>query len=60
MVEQKQPQKPKTAKIKLLYDAWLDEDVRTPAGSVVDTDIETAKRLIAEKKAERADPFPGE
>lgn len=46
--------------VKLLYDTWLEADVRTPAGQVVHVDIATARRIIGEGKAERADPMPGE
>ncbi len=50
----------RTIAVRLLYDTWLEEDVRTVAGTVVDVDIEDAKRMIKDKKAERADPMPGE
>lgn len=50
----------KTAPIKLLFDFWAVEDVRTPAGTVIDLPTDQAKALIAAGKAERADPLPGE
>jgi hypothetical protein len=46
--------------IRLLYDAWLKEDERTPAGTVLDVPVALAKKLLGEKKAERADPLPGD
>lgn len=46
--------------VRLLYDVWLVEDVRTPAGSVINMDIDAARKVLAEGKAERADPLPGE
>jgi hypothetical protein len=46
--------------VKLLYDTWLVEDERTPAGKVIEVTITDAKRLIAAGKAERADPLPGD
>jgi hypothetical protein len=50
----------KTVPVKLLYDAWLEADVRTPAGEVVDLPMSKAKELLAAGKAERADRLPGE
>jgi hypothetical protein len=57
-----QPPQPKggDVPIRLKYDTWFKEDQRTKAGAIVKTDLETAKRLIADGKAERADPLPGE
>lgn len=52
--------KEKTTPVRIFYDTWMEEDVRTPAGSVVDLPISKAKELIAQGKAERADKFPGE
>ncbi len=49
-----------TVPIRLLYDHWFRADERTMAGSVVNLDIGTAKRILAEHKGERADPLPGE
>lgn len=54
------PAKGGSTPIRLMYDTWFKEDERTRAGSVVKVDVETAKRLIREGKAERADPLPGE
>jgi hypothetical protein len=55
------PPKPKTVPVKLLYACWCGPDgARVPKGEVVDLDIELAKALMAEGKAERADPLPGE
>lgn len=50
----------KTTPVKILYDTWFEEDIRTPAGKVVSVSVSEAKRLIAAGKAERADPLPGE
>lgn len=57
-----QPPEPKKGEtpIRLKADVWFQDDVRTTAGAVVKVDVETAKRLIAADKAERADPLPGE
>lgn len=52
--------KEKTTPVKILYDTWMEADVRTPAGSVVDLPISKAKELIEQGKAVRADKFPGE
>lgn len=52
-------QKAKTAPILLLADYW-GEDGRCPAGKVIDLPIADAKALIADGKAERADPMPGD
>lgn len=49
-----------TVPVRLKYDTWFKADERTTAGTVVSVDIETAKRLIADDKAERADPLPGD
>jgi hypothetical protein len=54
------PANPKTIPIRLLYDTWFQDDVRTQAGTVVSADLDAAKALIAEGKAERADPLPGD
>lgn len=48
------------ATVKLLYDVWEAEDVRHEAGSTVSLPMDLAKSLLAEKKAERADPLPGD
>lgn len=58
--EQPPPSKGGNTPIRLMYDTWFKEDERTRAGAVVKVDVETAKRLIREGKAERADPLPGE
>lgn len=57
--------KPKPAEranvpIRLRYDCWFKADERTAAGTVLNVSIDDAKRLIANGKAERADPLPGE
>ncbi|MBX5206693.1 hypothetical protein [Rhizobium sp. NZLR11] len=52
--------KEKTTPVKLLYDTWLEADVRTPAGEVVDLPLSKAKEMISQGKAARADKFPGE
>ena len=49
-----------TVPVKLLYAHWFAADERTEAGTIVNLDIETAKRIIASGKGERADPLPGE
>lgn len=48
----------KKTPVRLLHDTWFEADIRTPAGKVVDVDVETAKKLIADGKAVRADPLP--
>ncbi|WDZ78755.1 hypothetical protein PWG15_09795 [Ensifer adhaerens] len=50
----------KPVPVRLVYDVWLCDDERTPAGAVVSVSLEEAKALIAAAKAERADPLPGE
>lgn len=50
----------KSVPVKLLYDVWLKDDDRTPAGATLDLPVQQAKTLIAAGKAERADPLPGE
>ncbi|WP_331374703.1 hypothetical protein [Sinorhizobium chiapasense] len=50
----------KPAPVRLIYDVWLKEGERTPAGTVVSVGLVEAKALIAAGKAERADPLPGE
>ncbi|MEK1908175.1 MAG: hypothetical protein AAAB13_20575 [Pseudomonas sp.] len=52
--------KEKTTPVRILYDTWMEADVRTPAGEVVDLPISKAKELIEQGKAVRADKFPGE
>jgi len=46
--------------VKLLYAYWPAEDQRILIGFGGGSPIDTAKAMIAEGKAERADPFPGE
>jgi hypothetical protein len=55
---QAKPTGAKKTPVRLLHDTWFEADVRTPAGKVVDVDVETAKKLIADGKAVRADPLP--
>ncbi|WP_198023394.1 hypothetical protein M728_001861 [Ensifer sp. WSM1721] len=50
----------KPVPVRLIYDVWLKESERTPAGNVVSVELGQAKALIANGKAERADPLPGE
>ncbi|MBZ7920551.1 hypothetical protein LAC81_01960 [Ensifer adhaerens] len=52
--------KTKVAPVKLIYDVWLEEDLRTPSGTVLELPLERARELIDAGKAERADPLPGE
>ena len=59
------PNKPEVAKaelapIKLLYDTWNEKEERIPAGTFVNVPAAIARQLIADGKAERADPLPGE
>jgi hypothetical protein len=50
----------KPVPVRLIYDVWLNDGERTPAGAVVSLALGEAKTLIAAGKAERADPLPGE
>lgn len=50
----------KPVPVRLIYDVWLNDGERTPAGTVVSLSLGEAKALIANGKAERADPLPGE
>lgn len=52
--------KAKVVPVKLIYDVWLEEDQRTPSGTVLDLPLDQARGLIDAGKAERADPLPGE
>jgi hypothetical protein len=52
--------KTKNVPVRLLYDTWASEGRRIPAGTVLDVPLEAAKLLIAESKAERNDPLPGD
>lgn len=49
-----------TLPVKLLADTWLEEDIRTPAGTVLELPLSVAKKLVKAGKASRADPFPGD
>ena len=45
----------------LLYrDFWDENGKRYSKGDTVELDVDVAKKLISEGKAERADPLPGE
>lgn len=48
----------KTTPVRLLRDYFAEEDVRTPAGEVVDLPVAEAKRLVESGVALRADPMP--
>ena len=50
----------KPVPVRLVYDVWFHDDVRTAAGAIVSLSLDEAKALIAAGKAERADPLPGE
>ena len=50
----------KKASILIHYAVWDDEGQRHNPGETIEVSVEAAKRLIAEGKAERNDPFPGE
>lgn len=50
----------KPVPVRLVYDVWFRDDVRTAAGAIVSLSLDEAKALIAAGKAERADPLPGE
>ncbi|MCA1491847.1 hypothetical protein [Sinorhizobium alkalisoli] len=52
--------KTKYLPVRLLYDTWVTEGHRVPAGTLLDVPLDAAKFLIAKGKAERADPLPGE
>lgn len=56
----KPPQDAKTAPVRLLRDYWDDDGNRHRQGAVINVDVTTAKALIGQEKAERADPLPGE
>nr|WP_321482332.1 hypothetical protein [uncultured Cohaesibacter sp.] len=57
----KEAAKPKKATpIKVVRDIWDDDGTRIAKGETVNVTVEVAKKLIGEKKAERADPLPGE
>ena len=50
----------KTVPVLLYRDYWGEGDVRHSKGSIIEMDIAAAKTLIEERKAERADPLPGD
>lgn len=50
----------KKVPVRLLYDTWLENEQRIVAGTVVDLELDMAKKLIATGKASRADPLPGD
>lgn len=50
----------KTAPVRLNRDYWDDDGARHAKNTVLKVGVETAKKLIKEGKAERADPLPGE
>ncbi|MEY9782276.1 hypothetical protein [Sinorhizobium fredii] len=54
------PKAEKKAPVRLLYDTWADDEKRIPAGTVLEVPVSIAKDLIANGKAERADPLPGD
>lgn len=53
-------QKQQTVPCRLLYDWWDGQGIRHEHGKTLDLPLNEAKRLIGEKKAERADPLPGD
>ncbi|WP_321449283.1 hypothetical protein [uncultured Cohaesibacter sp.] len=57
----KEAAKPKKeTPIKVVRDIWDDDGTRIAKGETVNVTVAVAKKLIGEKKAERADPLPGE
>ncbi len=50
----------KLVPVKLLRDVWNEEGARLPKGGEIDLPLDFAKQLIAEGKAERNDPLPGD
>ena len=50
---------PKMALVRIFYDTWIGEE-RIAAPAVIELPMDRAKGLIAEGKAERADPMPGD
>ncbi|WP_337267513.1 hypothetical protein [Oryzifoliimicrobium ureilyticus] len=46
---------PKLFPVRLKVDYWPLDDARQPAGEVISLELEHAKALIAQSKAERAD-----
>ena len=55
-----EPKKPAMVPLLLHKDAWNADGERCRAGGVYDWPVDAAKVLIAARKAERADPMPGE
>lgn len=53
------PAKSASVPILLTHDAWIGDE-RHYAGDTVEFPVDQAKKLIAEGKATRNDPFPGE
>lgn len=54
------PEEVKKVPILLLADYWDEHELRHSKGTTVNVPVEIARALIAEDKAERADPMPGE
>ena len=54
------PAKAQKVPLLLKYAVWDAEGTRHEPGTTLDVDVENAKTLIAEGKAVRNDPFPGE
>lgn len=51
---------PKLVPVRLLFAFFDDKGNRYDPPQVLDMPMDLAKRLMAEGKAERADPLPGE
>lgn len=51
---------PARTPVLLLRDYWDPDGQRHGKGATIEVDVTTAKQLILARKAERADPFPGE
>ncbi len=52
--------KAKLAPVKLLVAYWGADGARCEANSIIELATKDAKKMIADGKAERADPMPGE
>lgn len=50
----------KVTPVRLLRDYWPKDNVRVTAGEEIEVSIATAKELVSNGVAERADAFPGE
>lgn len=50
---------PTLVPVKLLYATWIGEQ-RHEEGEIIHLSLEQAKKVLADRKAERADPLPGE